>query len=513
MSEHRWAFGSTPAAWRLAPGTRRNKFPRHIVGYPPAPEEWLTSAPLPSPTLGRLLPYQREGVLRAANAEAHLFAWACGAGKTLGALAIAANHARTLVITRAHTKWQWAGQAHQWVPGLQATVLSSRDPVPPTGDLAVINWEVLPHWVDVIQAWNPTLVVFDEIHKAKAWKRKSGVINPHTLEKEYHWLENQSAAAARITRGAQQRLGLTATPVPKDLMDLWSPLDLLEPDCWGTSWDFAMRYCAAKPGYEGRGLDTSGKSNVAELQHRLAGVSHFVTKKMVAQYMPPRRVEVVFVPEECQVRPASFKADIKAAAKYGKHSLFNVMVMEAASRKRSWVEDLVEEQAPQGKNVVVLTGRHREVETIGDNLRKRLTCPVYSSHGGVDTPEQRVKLLEKYNETGGVFIGTLDAFGEAGDYFKETDVGIFAMLPYTPKDLIQGVGRFGRLGGRAATVYLPVAEATVDERINERLLQRLAAAGEVTDDEELLGLSRAFEGSESDEDILKNLLDTWEIPT
>ena len=60
---------------------------------------------------------------------------------------------------------------------------------------------------------------------------------------------------------------MTGTPMLGRPSELWSLLNLLDPEGWPNFYAFAHRYCDARKAPWG--WDFSGASNISELRHRL----------------------------------------------------------------------------------------------------------------------------------------------------------------------------------------------------------------------------------------------------
>ena len=149
--------------------------------------------------------------------------------------------------------------------------------------------------------------------------------------------------------------------------------------------------------------------------------------------------------------------------------------MEAAARKRAWLVDTVHELLLSGQKVTVFTGRRKDCEKLYAAIEKKMKktdIPVLSGHGG-DSLTKRQELVTKYAEleTACAFVGTTDAFGEAIDGLQNTDTVFFALLPYTPGQIVQAEGRFSRHGStRPVLISYVICEGTVDEHVADLLL-------------------------------------------
>jgi hypothetical protein len=458
-------------------------------------------------------PYQKREIAKWQEKD-HDLIWSCGSGKTLGAIHHALiNPGPALFITRATSRVQMQRQVQQY-SFATTHIFEGQTPYDlPKCDFLIGGWETIPYWYEEILAWykrNPGTrkVIWDEIHKAKMWQRTEKGVDPDTGEFVYRDLENISSTAGKIAREVDLRFGLTATPIPNDLSDLWSPLDITQPNCWGTNWDFVHRYCGAQPGKHG-GVDTSGKTNQAELNVRLKEVWSIVQKKEAMKTLPPLRRQLTYLRHVDQSRPEGFTRDMAHAARSGKQALFEMQLAESAARKRAWVIDVVTESVLAGQKVTVFTGRRKDAERLGDAIGKALKgkAKTWWAHGETSAADRQA-ILDAYQAcSAGAFIATGDAFGESVDGLQCTDLALFVMLPYTPRQIIQWEGRFHRWGMKSSVlIEYVIAEGTVDEHVADLLLNKLELVGEILDDADVRGIGGALARADEEDEILKQLL-------
>lgn len=464
---------------------------------------------------GFLTSYQQEAWEWSRTRSSSLLYWACGSGKTLAALLWLSEGGpdeRKLVITRAPARRQWQREVSHYT-SLQAKVLTGQTPSP-IGDeeLVIVSWETVKYWREAIEEWvgrHPFSLVFDEIHKGKNWKRTEKVVGKTGRIRRVP-ADNRAAAVASLSRTATRRLGLTATVIRDRVSDLWAQLDLIEPDCWGSSWTWLHRYCDARQGSYG-GLDTSGRSNIAELKQRMSTMTHVVQREQLARSLPPKRRQLVYLHKEDQSRPVGFAEDMKRAAKRGRQALFEMKLLEASSRKRKWIVETAVDAVEAGQKVCIMTGRRADCERIAKDMRKKLQAcdtPVWSGHGG-DPTTYRDKIVQDYAEhtRAGVFVGTTDAFGEAVDGLQNTDLAIVGLLPWTPGSLTQLEGRFSRHGSkRNVLIIYTIAAGTVDEHVCDLVLSKMEAVADALDCSESGELANTLSGADDEEEILNSIL-------
>ncbi len=405
----------------------------------------------------------------------------------------------------------------------------------------VVGWEALTLHLPKLQKLGAGSVIFDELHQgknAKRWEvvpladlegsmdtlrkqdreaKKLGGFIKDTEEgrKMFVPVMNRAAAAAALARTTYKRIGTTATPIKDRIRDLWSQLDVIEPNAWGNKTTWENRHADRRPGAYG-GYDTTGTSNIPELNDRLDGITHILKYEDTHRHLPPKRRQSVYLAPEDQCRPTGgFAKERKDAAKRGATALLEVGLAEAASRKRPAVVGLVEDHVSSKQKVVLFTARRRDCEALGKSIRSAKTVKkdevtVWVAHGG-NTQDDRDEIIREYMAHPGpcVLVGTGPAFGESLN-IHDTDAAFFVMLPYTPGQLRQWEGRFCRLGQqRPVVIYYVIAEGTVDEHMAAILIDKLPAVEKVVDDTELAEARGALSGidpNESDEEFAQRIL-------
>ena len=476
-------------------------------------------------------PYQRSGVgFAAARPGAHLWHPA-GAGKTLELIlwALLAS-GPVVIVTKASARLQWAKQVerfttllpfvlrpegevrkkHRWA-SLAAYLRwcegAKQRPV------VVAGWQGVVGHLDALLALRPVSVGFDEAHLAKGTKRREAVVQSDGTT-TYHDLKNVVTSAAKLARVARRRLCTTATPVKDRQRDLWGQLDLAEPGAWGfSSLVWMKRYAAATPGPFG-GWITTGESNQAELLQRLAFVAHRVSYAETHRHLPAKRRESRYLaPEECNAESRGFNAELKRAAKLGPSHIMEVQLARTASMKRRAVVEMIADAVAEGQKVVVFTGRVADCEALGKDVRVALakaktSCPVWVSSGASHTQEAREATRCAYMATEGaaVLVGTAQAWGTSYD-LQDTDLAIFAMLPWNGGDLHQQEGRFCRLGqARPVIIRYVICEGTIDELVAGRIISKLPAMEAVAGDTETAGARDALAGMEDRDKVADSIL-------
>ena len=504
---------------------------------------------------GFLTEYQRAALCFASGKTGVHFWHPTGAGKTLtGILWSLLVPGNVIIVTRAASRLQYGREVERYTH-LRPYVIRPASTLKkgsqtladymalPGRRVVIVGWEALTHNLDALQQYAWSSAIYDESHRGKSpkrWERvplaelegeaedraaqfqeqtatakaRGGFVSEDDDGSRFMMLPvlNTAAAAAQVARLAERRALTTATPVKDRVRDLWGQLDLAEPDSWGSATTWMDRYCDRKPGIYG-GYDTTGMSNMKELTDRLQAIVHRIDYRDTHRSLPPKRRQSVYVAPEDQGRPtAGFPAELREAAKRGPSAILECKLAQAASKKRKAVIQLVGDHVGSKQKVVIFTGRKRDVDTLGAELRKKLKgTQVWAAHGG-STPTQRQQVVDDYMEHPGpcVLVGTGDAFGEAIN-LHDTDAALFVMLPWTPGQVRQWEGRFCRLGQkRPVVIYYVVAEHTVDEHVADKLISKLPGVEKVAQDTELAEAKYAIGGIEDEEALVDSILSKLE---
>lgn len=484
------------------------------------------------------LPYQREGISYCAGLYGAHMSWPGGAGKTFASICwacLSPAPGPVIHVTRASTRLQiarqWTRYTHlhpwvvrpvnelrkrdvPWAQGLAQTLAEGKRPV------LVAGWEsLIEHGETIANILGPALaetsIIFDESHKAKAVKRWARVLADDGSA-SFKRRKNVSSAASALAGAVARRLCTTATFVPDRPRDGWAQLDLAEPGDWGRFLEysqdgaiiggFAVRYCDAKPATWG-GADTSGLANAEELLARISTCTHRVSLAETHRDLPPKRRQSIIIPLADQApAPASFRELYKKARGA---QVLEVALMESAARKRNVIVGMVEDAVAAAQKVVIFTGRREEVVSLEAAVRKRLgpDAAVWAAVGGDGAHLDACKTAYMNAPGPAVLIGTGQAWGTGHD-LQDTDLALFAMLPWTGGDLHQWEQRFFRHGmKRPVLICYLICEQSRDEAIVAALLEKLPAVELLGGDADTAAAADALRGVEDREAIAASLLD------
>ena len=480
-----------------APGVRHpflRGYPRNIHREPyTLPAAWNLNLAL----LEWATPAQVNAALFAASVPGCLLTHPTGAGKTFTTIAAAAamRATRTVIITPKPVLRGYCKALTKFAPAIQWTRLRGLTPTAAeewvwqgatnnaAPRVALVSWDTMAAWADTLAAFAGVntagtggLLILDEAHRAKSPSRWD-VLEHANGTRTFQYNDSWAGSTAFLAHSISRRLLATATPYARQRDDLWALCDYAEPSCWGTYRQYTEAYCGAGAGTYG--WETAEDTNTPEFLARLATIQHHVPKST----LPLPRITIIPVrltPQELDLNAAQGSLQIDAKRQRGAKGKFERLIAYAAAAKRRWTIDHVATWCREGRRCVIFVSRRTEVQNFADALASILPLgiPIYALHGGASETEIDTA-LDAYIEgkpdgDPAVLISTLDLLGEGVDgLHRVTTRAVLAALPYTPRQLVQALGRFQRLGGIEAEVYLPIGTGLIDEDILCTLSPRL----------------------------------------
>lgn len=358
----------------------------------------------------------------------------------------------------------------------------------------ILSWELLPHWYEVIKDTQFTGIVFDECHMAKNFRRSKAVVDEDG-NTTYESKENWSDFARKLAGIIPRRLCMTGTPIANTRMDLYAQLDLAEPFAWGGASQWGKRYMEYEETEYGIKWGKKGTNN-DELKARLAFSAQRISMQTIHKTLPPFRRDVVIVRLDQQVRAMGHSIkETRAIADNlqvtgdldSESAARELLILEAASRKRSYLIDDAIGAIRIGYKICILTGRKIDCDYIVDRLSKGLKAkqtgtdmlPIFVAHGDIGGPDcdQAIDSYMAYQRAegkiGAALIGTGHKLG-TGLNLQDTDIAYIVQLPSTPEQILQWEMRFIRPGRTEPVLirYL-IAENTIDEDMRTLILDKL----------------------------------------
>lgn len=398
--------------------------------------------------------------------------------------------AHILVICPSTPKRNWYREIKKWlVHDLEVGICDGKKN--PETPVLIINYDILHTHKEYLDSVHWDIIVCDESHYLKNPKaRRTKMVFGEGKKKK-----PLSAAFWLFMSGSQ----MFKTPV-----DLFTVVQKCDPHGLGKSWwDFVHRYCDAKS--DGFGLDTSGASNLEELQYLMR--TRFMcrrTKKDVAGDMPSNR-QTISLPRSGLVDKLVKQEKAEVEKNFGAFSALIGSVMSAEAIDELLTEYSYLDGIERGDdNNVTLVGElakiRRElavaktpmcIDFINDVLEHEDKVVVFAHHRDVitllkeafpDAAVVRGGMADKVKDAEvtrfqtdpacRVLIGNIVAAGQAIN-LSVADVAVFIEISWVPSEVSQAEERiWDVLKTRPNTIYRLPVEGSLDEAMIAVVEQR-----------------------------------------
>ena len=449
-------------------------------------EEKANVSKVPLKLKGNLYPFQIEGVsfIERNNGRA-LIADEMGLGKTVQALAWLEAHPKkrpVIIVVPASLKLNWAKEALMWMTKPNLEILTGTTPWKVTGDIIIINYDVLPAWVEALKRKHPQVLITDECHYYKSNKAI------------------RTKAIKKLGKDIPHVIALSGTPIVNKPIEAYNALRLINPVLFSSSRYYIDRFCAPK--WNGFGWDYGGATNTQELHELLTStVMIRRLKRDVLPQLPPKARSFVpvqlhnraeyrdaeedfigFLRETKGAEAARKASNAEALAKI--EALKQLSVQGKLAESIDWISDFLD----NGEKLVVFAV-HRFVI---DALMEKFGKIAVKIDGSVSLTE-RNKAVEAFqgNDKIRLFVGNIKAAGVGLTLTASSNVA-FLELPWTPGDLSQAEDRCHRIGQKdSVNIYFLLAPDTIEERLahildSKRKVLDAVLDGEITPQESLL---------------------------
>jgi len=435
---------------------------------------------------GTLYPFQKKGVafIESRHGRA-LIADEMGLGKTIQALAWLQLHPKyrpAVVIAPSIAKLHWARKAEEWMTNPNTEVLSGERPWIPSGDIIIINYDVLPKWIPVLLGIGMKVIITDECHYYK---------NNKAL---------RTKAVKTLNKYSKYFIAISGTPIKNRPVEIFNAVNAISPGLLGPFWDFTKRYCDRK--HTRFGWDYSGASNLHELFKILTDTIMIRRlKKDVLKDLPPKTFS--FVPiemdneDEYRVAEADFIAYIKrfkgdaAAIKAARAKAFvrtEGLKQLAVKGKLNSIVQWITEFLESDQKLVVFAHHVFVIKLLMESFPG---ISVKIDGSTTDKQKQQAEDLFQHDKRIRLLFGNLQAAGQVITLTAASNVAIIE-LPWTPGDISQAVDRCHRISQKyRVMVYYLLAVDTIEEKIaklldRKRMVLDAVLDGQDTKEEDLL---------------------------
>lgn len=416
----------------------------------------------------KLYPYQAKGFRTICHFKGvSLLADDMGLGKTIQALWYLKEHPDirpVIIVTPAHLKWHWEGEAKDKT-NLRAAVLEGNKPYSlrfaTAKSIIIVNYDILSKWVETLLKLNPKCVIWDEAHFIKNRNAK------------------RTQALRLLIKNVPHRIAISGTPLLQRPAELFPTINALWPEEFPSFFSFAQRYC--KPVYKRWGWEYKGAGHLDELHRRLTRCGMIRRRKEdVLPDLPPKQRTVVPVTipmeeyteaEKNFIKWLSKKSVEKARKAKSAEQITQMGYLKrlAAAEKLPFVVQWIEAFLEQTDRKLVVYGIHKAVVR---GLYKEFKHLAVILDGSSNKRERRNAVQDfQTKKRIRLFIGNIQAAGTGITLTAASNL-LFAELDWVPGNHIQAEDRIHRIGqkGNAEITYL-VARNTIEEKLC-RIIQK-----------------------------------------
>lgn len=371
---------------------------------------------------GELRPFQNTGVsFTQAKGGCVLIADDMGLGKTvqgIGYMQLRQRLRPILVTCPASAKGGWAKHIREWMSGdnNKVYVLNGKPkpediPLMKAADIVIGNFDILIN--DTIKKTDPQTGKVKSVGiKNTGWEDYLTKVGFKILViDEIHYLKSNKAlrtkAVRKIARKINKRIGLSGTPFENRPVELFVPLNIINPGIFPSYFDFIREFCGAK--HNGFGWDTTGATNTEKLNYILTSTIMIRRKKedVLPELPPKNRIVIPIEIDRKKYKAAQQEfdewldnnSDNPAAAMVEMGKLKRAAVDAKLDQAIQWIWDYLE----TGNKLVVFC-HHKEIV---ERLEKRFAGMAVTIAGKTPT-KKRYEIEEQFQTDDKIrlFIGT-----------------------------------------------------------------------------------------------------------
>ena len=493
---------------------------------------------IPSPEGLEYLPFQRGGIEYAAGKNSVLIGDAPGLGKTIQAIGTHnyIGSTNVLVICPASLKENWRREFTKWDVHKRTVGIAETRParaaekketgkttmaIWPDTDVVIINYDILETFEHEIHARTWDLLVCDESHKLK---EKKAIRTKFILGGQSKTVKKNGKVIKRGRRykkiPTRKTLFLSGTPVMSKPIEIWTMAEHCDPTGLGRDWEeFVFRYCDGF--YTPMGLDSTGASNLDELQSRLRSAFMVRREKTeVLTELPDKNRQIMTIPYDKLVKVVAKEKDRVSKALHEYEKALGIteerdfmFILDEICSKIDFDADTLEDQiaglTPYVEAAFVELSAAREeaslakTKAVADFVKELLDngepVVLFAYHKSVvneykkyfpdaavitgDVPvKKRQEEIDRYmSGDTDIIIGNITAMGVGFTLTRGYTV-VFGELAWVPAEVEQAEDRVWRHGQKnAVQVYYCVVDGSIDSYMAQRMLEKSKIVKETMD--------------------------------
>lgn len=425
-----------------------------------------------------LKPFQRESVTRMVKQKRILNSDDCGLGK--GLQAIAAIHELQaypcLIICPASLKYMWAKEWAKWTTK-KGLMLSGTKPHiidTLTRDLAIINYDILHAWKEMLVATGFKSVIVDESHK---------IANNSRMFKATKYIVGDGTDYE-----IPIRICLSGTPIQTKPSQLANQIEVLG---YGNEWEYnKLEILRLERLYKQMNANLSENNWIKDLNQKL--LSSFMIRRKKEDVLPelPERSETI-IPLEIDNTQTYCAYEHTFKDKLSRNNMsFQERKLRADQLRRIVAKQKLRQFFEwldlfliAGEKIVVFA-YHREIQ---EALITRYTGKSLAILGGMSA-KQKDSYVERFqnndiadDKESQLMICSVKA-ANAGLTLTAASYMAFLELSYIPSELEQACARIHRIGQKKpVTIYHFLALDTIDMRMWQLIQNKLATIDTIID--------------------------------
>ena len=421
-----------------------------------------------------LFPFQKEGVKLIEQFDGRvLLADEMGLGKSIQSLdyIIKNDIYPALIVCPASLKENWRLECMKHY-GAEAVVLygakASLSSMITKPKIVIVNYDILAYRFNELKKYKWQIVVLDECHYIKS---------PNAKRTKY---------AVSLCRKADKCIAISGTPILSNPFELYNILWVLLGDDLETRYEYIANYCVMRYSiWSGKSEYVRGK-NLDDLHGRLKTLCMIRRlKKNVLKELPDKQRNVIPIRLSAadarsyrqmekdlltwlRVNKGTVKLKMDAKCKWG--YLMRQVAHFKFNQCMQWVLDFLEST---GDRKIVLFAIHISILNRIEEALDKAKIKGVRIDGGVST-QMRQKAVDQFqnNPKVRVLFGQIIPAGVGWTMTAASDVAFFE-LHTVPAIHHQAEDRIHRIGQKnAATAHYFISEGTVEERVQNKLLQK-----------------------------------------
>jgi SNF2 family DNA or RNA helicase len=355
-------------------------------------------------------------------------------------------------------------------------ILQGTKPHQLTGNIIIINYDILSRWIGTLKEINPQVLIFDEAHYIKTNKAQ------------------RTKATKELAKGIPHVIALTGTPIVNRPIESYNIVQVINNKVFPNWWNFVHRYCGAH--HNGFGWDYTGATNKEELHQKL--VESIMIRRKKADVLPElpdklysyipieldnereyKKAENAFIQYIAQTRGMNAAIKAKRAEHLTKIEALKQLAVQGKMKQAiQWIRDFLD---TNGNKLVVFAVHKTTVDALMEEF-KDMAVKIDGSCSAAKR-DSAVKEFQNNPEIK-LFVGNIQAAG-TGLTLTAASAVAFLELPWTPGELSQAADRCHRIGQKnTVNVYYLLAAGSIEEKIAEILDEKKTVLDAVVDGEE-----------------------------